>query len=522
MIRPFERAAGRLTRTLDAAMHRLYGWRANPLHQSGALASWMLVVLIATGLYLLLYYRVGAPAQSVQRLAADPWLGSWIRSLHRYATDAFVIAAALHAVRLTGQAREWGPRTRAWVTGVFLVGVGLGCAWSGFVMAWDSLGLRLAVAGARLFDVLPILSEPVGRTFAGDRPPPSAFFFINLFLHIAMPLAMGIGFWLHVSKVARPVLIPPRRIRWTVTATLTLAAILVPAALGPAATPLTFPSETPIDLVTTWWLPFVERAPPLLVWVSVIVGTLALLAVPWLGRRQRTASWAPSYVDPRLCTGCDQCTQDCPWEAIAMVPRTDTRPTLVALVDPTLCVSCGICAGSCAPMGVGPPGRTGRDQLTALDEGPLAALLAAPPDERIVVICCARSPDGARRALTTAGARLHEVPCVGGVHSSVVERFLRHGAVGVMIAGCPPRDCVAREGPRWLDQRLYHDREAELQPRVDRRRVRIATFAAGLDADAVGAFDAFRQELSPLPLPVAVESFVGEAVCETAPIGATT
>ena len=173
-------------------------------------------------------------------------------------------------------------------------------------------------------------------------------------------------------------------------------------------------------------------------------------------------------------------------------------------------------------MGVGPPGRTGRDQLTALDEGPLAALLAAPPDERIVVICCARSPDGARRALTTAGARLHEVPCVGGVHSSVVERFLRHGAVGVMIAGCPPRDCVAREGPRWLDQRLYHDREAELQPRVDRRRVRIATFAAGLDADAVGAFDAFRQELSPLPLPVAVESFVGEAVCETAPIGATT
>lgn len=515
MMRWLEAAARRLIRTLDAAMHRLYGWRGNPLHQSGALAAWLLLVLTVTGLYLLVFYRVGAPAVSVQRIADDSWLGTWIRSLHRYATDAFIIAAVLHAVRLFGQAREWGPRTRAWITGVFLVGVGLGCAWSGFVMAWDSFGMRLAVAGARVIDVLPILSEPVGRIFAEDRAPPSAFFFLNLFLHIAMPLAMGIGLWLHVSRVARPVLLPPRAIRWGVTAVLTLAAILVPAALGPAATPLTMPSATPVDLVTSWWLPLVESVPGSLTWLALVAGTTLVLLVPWAARRERVASWAPSVVDPRLCTGCDQCTQDCPWEAIAMVPRTDARPTLVALVDPTRCVSCGICAGSCAPMGVGPPLRTGRDQLAALEAGPLAALRAAVMDDRVVVICCAQAPDSARRALAAAGARMHEVPCVGGVHSSVIERFVREGAAGVLIAGCPPRDCVGREGPKWLEQRLYHDREAELQPRVDRRRLRVMTVAAGLDREAVEGLEAFRRDVLALARPAADETPADEPQCDT-------
>lgn len=198
-----------------------------------------------------------------------------------------------------------------------------------------------------------------------------------------------------------------------------------------------------------------------------------------------------------------------------MVPRTDARPTLVALVDPTRCVSCGICAGSCAPMGVGPPLRTGRDQLAALEAGPLAALRAAVMDDRVVVICCAQAPDSARRALAAAGARMHEVPCVGGVHSSVIERFVREGAAGVLIAGCPPRDCVGREGPKWLEQRLYHDREAELQPRVDRRRLRVMTVAAGLDREAVEGLEAFRRDVLALARPAADETPADEPQCDT-------
>ena len=520
-MRFLERPTRRTIATLDAAATRVYGWAWNPLHQAGTVAVAMLLVLIGTGLYLLLFYRLGAPFASVAHLAADPWLGAWIRTLHRYASDLFVMAAALHALRMFAQARSWGPRALAWVSGLFLFAVGLVCAWTGYVMAWDTFGERLAREGARLLDVLPIFSEPLGRIFAGDGPVPTAFFFVNLFAHIALPLAMGAGLWLHVSRLARPAFLPPRRLTWSIIGALTLTAMLLPAALGPAANPFVLADSTPVDLVAAWWLPLSERLPAGIAWGAALAVAGVVLFIPRLSRRPRDASWAPSQVDTRLCTGCNQCPQDCPWDAISMVKRDDDRPTLVALVDPDRCVSCGICAGSCAPMGVGPPGRTGRDQLAALRSTawPDVGTAASRP---VIAICCAQAPAAHVAALRARGAYVHAVSCVGNLHSSVVELFVRQGAPGVIVCGCPPRDCVSREGPKWLRERLFNDREAELQPRVDRQRVCIATLAPGDLAGTLAAFDAFAQEVAALRAPDREADVTLDAVCDPVPLEAVT
>src|SRR5215831_17580562 len=100
MLTRSERGARRLIRFFDATANTLYGWRSNPIHQSGTVAVAMLITLVATGLYLVLFYRVGSPSASVARLAADPWLGSWLRTLHRYASDLFIIASLLHLLRM--------------------------------------------------------------------------------------------------------------------------------------------------------------------------------------------------------------------------------------------------------------------------------------------------------------------------------------------------------------------------------------------------------------------------------------
>lgn len=488
-MRPISSSSRRLLAGCDALATRLYGWRLNPLHQSGTLAVLMLLVMLATGLFLVFVYRIGAPAESVARLAADPWLGGPLRSVHRYASDLFVLAALLHAFRMFAQRRNWGPRSLAWVSGLGLVAIGLVCAWTGFVMAWDVFGARLAIEGARFLDVLPIFSEPLRRIFSGDGPVPSAFFFVNLFLHIALPLAMGIGLWLHVSRLARPTLLPPRTLSWIVIATLMILAVVMPARLGPPADPLSLPVDTPINLLTTWWLPITERLGAGIVWLLGLAGAAFLLAVPRF-TRPAPESIAPSVVDPRLCTGCNQCPQDCPWEAITMVARDDDRPTLVARVDPLRCVSCGICAGSCAPMGVGPPGRTGRDQLRSVRETWSPSDGSHAPTG-VVALCCDQAPASHRAALADRGVTVRAIPCVGNVHSSVVELLIRGGANGVIIFGCPPRDCIGREGPKWLGERLFNDREAELQPRVDRRRVMVATMAAGDLAGTLAAHDEF-------------------------------
>jgi ferredoxin/coenzyme F420-reducing hydrogenase delta subunit len=511
-MRRLQRSAKPILSAIDATATRLYGWAWNPVFQTGTVAVAMLLVLVATGLYLVLFYRVGSPAASVARIAADPWLGSWLRSLHRYASDVFVIAAVLHAFRMFAQARSWGPRALAWISGLVLFGTGLVCAWTGFVMAWDSFGERLAREGGRLLDVLPVLSEPVSRIFAGDGPVPSAFFFVNLFVHITIPLAMGVALWLHVSRVARPVLLPPRRLMWVMIVAVTLLSIAVPAPLGDAADAFTLARATPTDLIAAWWLPLTERVSPGTVWGALFVVAIACLLVPRLTRRPREHSFAPSVVDPRLCTGCNQCPQDCPWEAITMVAREDDRPTLVARVDPSRCGSCGLCAGSCAPMGVGPPGRTGRDQLVAL-RSVLGVSNVADP---IVAIHCEQAPPAHVTALRARGARIHAVPCVGNLHSSVIELFLRNGAPGVIVFGCPPRDCVGREGPKWLHERVFNDREAELQSRVDRRRVRLATMAAGDLAGALSALGSFADSLAALDRPVPDDAPEAEPVCDAA------
>ena len=64
-----ERGARRLLTAIDATATRLYGAAWNPVHQSGTVSVAMLLVLIGTGLYLLLFYRLGSPAASV----ATPW-----------------------------------------------------------------------------------------------------------------------------------------------------------------------------------------------------------------------------------------------------------------------------------------------------------------------------------------------------------------------------------------------------------------------------------------------------------------
>ena len=485
----------RLLGGVDELFDRVYSSRLNPLYQSGPLAVALFLVLLVTGLYLLLFYRIGAPYASVARLQEQVWVGRWVRSLHRFASDGMVVAVAVHAVRMYLRRRSWGPRALAWLSGLVLTGIVFVLGWTGLVMVWDTQGQLLAEEGARILDALPIFSEPVARTFIGERAMPGAFFFLNYFLHIALPLGIGLLLYIHVSRVARPRLLPPRALAWGATAALFALAVLWPVPLAPPADPGVVPDAAPLDLFFGFWLPVTRTLPGWAVWLGILVLVGVAVTAPLWTRPREDRRPAASQVDPRLCTGCEQCPKDCPYEAITMVARDDDRPTLVASVDPALCVSCGICAGSCAPMGVGPPGRAGRDQLAAvrsyLSDSPPA------PDE-VVLIACGHGAGGAGSVPRFEGAPVLSVDCIGNLHTSVVEFLVRGGAGGVLVAGCPGRDCWNREGPRWTRARLFDGREAELQDRVDRRRVRMVQAGLGGRGTVERALQELRDEIRAL------------------------
>lgn len=491
-----ERLALRLLTAADAFCNRLYSQRFNPLYQSGTIVVALYLVLLVTGLWLTLFYRVGSPWESVAGVTANLWIGNWVRGLHRYSSDLAVVATAVHAVRMFAQGRSWGPRVLAWTSGCVLLLLLFICGWTGYVMVWDTFGGHLAREGARMLDRLPFLSEPTSRAFTGEQPVSTVFFFLNLFAHIGIPLVMGVVFWLHVRRLQRPLLLPPRPMMWTVVGALAGIAILWPLEMAPRADPFVLPAEIPADILFAFWLPAARALTPgqaLMLAVGVGAG---LFVIPWITARRGPAAPPPSVVDEELCVGCVQCSIDCPYGAIEMIERVGRGSKLVARVDPDLCVSCGICAGSCSPMGVGPAGRNGRDQLATV-----RAFLALPTRRagEIVVVCCDHGAGKYASELSAAGAATVPIDCGGNLHTSVIEILLRGGAAGVMVMACPPRDCRHREGPRWLAERVYQGREAELQARVDRDRVRIVHVNAHERGAAIDALRTFAVDVAALP-----------------------
>lgn len=479
---------------VDRLFNRLYGSRYNPFYHSGALAFWLLVVVTATGVYLLFFYRVSDPYASMVTIQAQWWGGRWLRSLHRYASDAAIVATAFHTLRMMVQGRSWGPRTLAWISGVVMLLFVLVCGWTGFVMMWDRHGQLIVQEFTRTLDVLPLFSEPISRTFNGETKLTGAFFFLNLWIHVSLPLLLVLALWIHTIRAARPQLTPPREMLWTVVGLLTVLAIVWPADLPPAADLLAVPGRLPLDWFYSFWVPLARWVdPPVHLWAWVAFW-VAGVTQPWWWRPRRSVRGDAAVADELLCTGCGQCYLDCPYEAITMVPRLAGKGSdLVAHVTPERCVSCGICSGSCAPMVIGPPQRAGRDQLR---EAQLMRPAQRMGPDQVVVFGCRHGMGSSPALAGQPGVHLIPVNCGGELHSTLIEFFVRSGVGGVMVMSCPERNCVHREGPRWLHGRLFEDREAELKPRVDRTRVRLVHFGASDGPSALAALRAFQAELA--------------------------
>lgn len=493
---PLSAAFSAVLSPLDRLLDWVYGSRLNPLYQSGALAVFLFMVVIVTGVYLLFFYKVSAPYESVSRLHNQLYAGRWIRALHRYASDAAMVVIFFHVLRMIAHGRTWGPRALAWVSGLILTGVILLSGWTGQVMVWDAQAQLLAIEGGKLFDLLPIFSEPVGRAFVSNDALPQSFFFLNLFLHVSLPLGAVAMLWIHVSRVARPLIFPPKALAQRLLAVLVLFSIIWPPYMLVKADLLRIPTTFAIDWFFCFWLPVVQQL-GLAGHAIFLVFSAGLISVPWWLGPRREERPPPSYDHMERCQGCDQCWQDCPFEAIQMVPRSEPRGRAserVALVEPSLCVSCGLCSGSCAPMAIGPPNRIGRVQLEAtrmmFGEQPIK-------EGQVVVLVCGYN-DLSRDAQLASRDDTVVLPsdCTGALHTSVIEQLLRYGAAGVFIVSCPGRNCVHREGPKWLFERVYNDREAELPARVDRSRICLVNAAAGERMFVLKTLDDFRRRLS--------------------------
>ncbi len=492
---------GRALRTLEHRLDGVFGEAHNPMRQLGAIGFHLFWIIAASGIYLYIFFEtsVGSTYPSVESLTHG-YAGGLMRSLHRYASDAFLVVMVLHLARELAYGRFKGFRWFSWLTGIPLIVLAFVAGAGGYALVWDTRAQFTLTATAEWLGWLPGFGDAIVRNFVVDENFSDRFFSIIVFLHIAVPLLLLAGLWVHIQRIARPATQPTRTVAVWVLTLLIACSAWMPARSSPPADMHMLTGAIPIDWFYLAPFPLMHLTSPRDLWIAIAMILIVLAALPWAAR---TARPPVAVVDPVNCNGCARCFADCPYGAVIMAPHSFRPHRQQAVVIPDLCAGCGICSGACPSS---TPFRSIADLVTGIDmpQAPIGALRARLSSAlenltgatRLIVFGCEY---GARSSLN-ASASVAVLPllCAGQLPPAFIEYALRHGSDGVLIAACPEGDCEFRLGTRWTAERIAGLREPRLRANAARERVRLIDAATGEEAALGRAVRQFMDHLHTL------------------------
>lgn len=444
---------------LEATVNRITSEQYNPLYHLGTLGIFLLIVITLSGIYLTIFYRPGTErAYASVEAISSTMLGSLMRSVHRYASDALLLVALLHGLKTFLSDRFWGSRWLAWVSGWVLVALSWLIGTTGYWLVWD---IRAQWLTEYLIDSA---RSAVALTFLGTNVAAATFviFVIVLFLHIFLPLAILLLIIVHVLRLMRARVWSPRWVMLLSLVALVLISLWKPTASAAEADLDVLIQSVGLDLWYMSFLPVLDRL-GIGFWLAFSVVLIGLSSLAWLLKDKDVG---PAIVMEANCTGCALCSVECPYRAIEMHHRdAETSEFLsLAVINEGLCTGCGLCIGACAPGAIFLEGIF-PEKIYDLEEAPKAN------SQPIVAFACARQAAlGTLERLefgngSGSNVVLSVLPCVGMVDVDWVKEIVEDGAESVAVVGCPYDDCNYREGPRWTGLRLQR-RRASMLPKV--------------------------------------------------------
>ena len=159
----------------------------------GSLAMVVLVLQIATGIFLTMNYKPDASQAfaSVEYIMRDVWGGWIIRYMHSTGASAFFICVYLHMFRglMYGSYRK--PRELIWIFGMLIYLCLMAEAFFGYLLPWGQMSYWGAQVIVNLFGAVPFIGEDLSIWIRGDYVVSDAtlnrFFAFHV---IAVPLAL--------------------------------------------------------------------------------------------------------------------------------------------------------------------------------------------------------------------------------------------------------------------------------------------------------------------------------------------
>lgn len=464
----------------------------NPFYHLGTLTIFLLIILTITGFYLVIFYRPGTDRAYLSVAGmSDNWFNLLIRTVHRYTSDAIIVVAFLHALKMFVSDRFWGSRWFAWISGWAMMGVLWVMGLMGYWLVWDQSAQWLTeyfmafTKGPFAHSILAGGADLASSTYA--------LFVIVLFLHVFVPPLVLVFVLIHVVRLARSRYWSPRWLMISSVIALVLISIWRPAPLPPPANLNQLVTQIDIDWFYMGFLPLAETVGAPIFWGFSLLLLLFAFVLPWIWPGQHNG---PAMVIEDSCTGCSACARECPYDAIQMVQRDDqTEFESLAIVTPSKCVGCGICVGAChddaieldrlysrvirqdlkrnsvradragdpavtvyvcdrhEAMGTLPP----LDKPKSLDAaemgiGGMIPLLQAKQSPRVNVGTWVDGGGEDRSVITAV------MPCTGMIHPNWAAEVIEAGGAGAIVVSCPVDDCAHREGPHWINERLKRRR----------------------------------------------------------------
>jgi ubiquinol-cytochrome c reductase cytochrome b subunit len=191
-------------------MHPIPRAAAGPMgwwYVFGSASMTLLVIQVVSGVGLALVYVPTADQayESLLYLNEKQPLGWFLRSLHYWSGSAMVVMVVVHMIQVFLHAAYKYPRELNWLTGVLLLLVTLGMAFSGQVLRWDTDAYWGVGVGASMAGRVPVLGPYLvdlllgGPLIGGDTL--SRFFALHVFIIPGLLLTfLAVHLWLVLKR----------------------------------------------------------------------------------------------------------------------------------------------------------------------------------------------------------------------------------------------------------------------------------------------------------------------------------
>jgi ubiquinol-cytochrome c reductase cytochrome b subunit len=292
----------------------------------GAIATVMLVLMIATGVVLATNYtpHVLMAFDSVERIDRDVPQGWLMRDLHMNGASFFFIAVYIHIFRGMYYGSYKAPRELLWMLGVVIFLLMMATAFMGYVLPWGQMSFWGATVITNLFSAIPVVGDAIVTWlwggFSVDNPTLNRFFALHYLLPFVIVAVVALHVVaLHVHGSNNPLGIDPKGPQdtvpfhpyYTMKDGFGVVVFLIvyagftffaPDYMGhPDNYIQANPLVTPEHIVPEWYfLPYyaiLRAIPDKLGGVIAMFGAIAVLFVlPWLDTsRVRSATFRPIY-----------------------------------------------------------------------------------------------------------------------------------------------------------------------------------------------------------------------------------